>query len=111
VDAGLPLQMADGPIRVPLATVCQHLDNNLKEFVVPVTGPDFISLQTRDLERDELRAQLTGAGLHDEFAGFLSGLDETIATEPFSRVGDDLTRLIGRPTTRRVEGLTAKQAR
>jgi len=58
---------------------------------------------------DELRAQLTGAGLDDGLAGFLVSLDETIATGTFSRVGDDLSRLIGRPTTGLVEGLTAEQ--
>jgi len=59
---------------------------------------------------DELRAQLTGAGLDDGLAGFLVSLDETIATGTFSRVGDDLSRLIGRPTTGLVEGLTAEHA-
>jgi NAD(P)H dehydrogenase (quinone) len=59
---------------------------------------------------DELRSQLTGAGLDDEMASFLVSLDETIATGTFSRVGDDLSRLIGRPTTGLVEGLTAEQA-
>ena len=57
---------------------------------------------------DELRTQLTGAGLDDGLAGFLVGLDETIATGTFARVGDDLTRLIGRPSTGLVEGLTAE---
>jgi NAD(P)H dehydrogenase (quinone) len=59
---------------------------------------------------DELRAQLTGAGLDDGLAGFLVSLDETIATGTFARVGDDRSRLIGRPTTGLVEGLTAEQA-
>jgi NAD(P)H dehydrogenase (quinone) len=37
-------------------------------------------------------------------------LDETIAAGTFSRVGDDLSRLIGRPTTGLVEGLAGEQA-
>lgn len=57
---------------------------------------------------DELRTRLTGAGLDDGLAGFLVGLDETIATGTFAHVGDDLTRLIGRPTIGLVEGLTAE---
>jgi predicted enzyme related to lactoylglutathione lyase len=59
---------------------------------------------------DELRTQLTGAGLDGGLAGFLVSLDETVATGTFSRVGDDLTRLLGRPTTGLVAGLTAEQA-
>ncbi len=58
----------------------------------------------------ELRAQLTGAGMDEGLAGFLASLDETIATGTFSRVGDDLSRLIGRPTTGLVEGLTEGHA-
>ena len=58
---------------------------------------------------NQLRAQLTGAGLDDGLAGFLVSLDETIATGTFSRVGDDLSRIIGRPTTGLVQGLTAEQ--
>jgi NAD(P)H dehydrogenase (quinone) len=56
---------------------------------------------------EELRTQLESAGLDGELAGFLVGLDETIAAGTFARVGDDLNRLIGRPTTGLVEGLTA----
>ncbi len=59
---------------------------------------------------DELRAQLTGSGMDEGLAGFLVSLDETIATGTFSRVGDDLSRLIGRPTTGLVEGLTEGHA-
>ncbi len=59
---------------------------------------------------DELRVQLTGSGMDDGLAGFLVSLDETIAAGTFSRVGDDLSRLIGRPTTGLVEGLTGEQA-
>ncbi len=57
---------------------------------------------------EELRTQLEGAGLDGGLASFLVGLDETIATGTFARVGDDLTRLIGRPSTGLVESLTAK---
>jgi len=57
---------------------------------------------------DELRTQFIGAGLDVGLAGFLVGLDETISAGTFARVGDDLTRLIGRPTTGLVEGLSAR---
>lgn len=56
---------------------------------------------------DRLGAMLTGSGMDAEMAGFLVGLDETIAAGVFSRVGDDLARLIGRPTTSLIDGLTA----
>ena len=60
------------------------------------------------VSQEELHAQLEGAGLDGGLASFLVGLDESIATGTFARVGDDLTRLIGRPSTGLVEGLTAK---
>lgn len=56
---------------------------------------------------EELRTQLTGAGMDEGLVSFLVSLDEDIATGTFSRVGDDLTRLLGRPTTGLVEALTA----
>ncbi|ONI87634.1 hypothetical protein ALI144C_09390 [Actinosynnema sp. ALI-1.44] len=62
----------------------------------------------RPVTPDELRAALIGSGMDGELAGFLAGLDETIAAGVFARVGDDLSRLIGRPTTGLVEGLTAE---
>ncbi|WP_134728148.1 NAD(P)H-binding protein [Amycolatopsis nivea] len=57
---------------------------------------------------EELRALLRKTGMADELADFLVSLDETIAAGVFARVGDDLSRLLGRPTTGLVEGLTAK---
>ncbi|GAA4988711.1 NAD(P)H-binding protein [Kitasatospora paranensis] len=56
---------------------------------------------------DELRAMLTGSGVNGELASFLVNLDETIAAGTFARVGDDLSRLLGRPTTGLVDALTA----
>lgn len=57
---------------------------------------------------EELREMLVKTGMDGELASFLVSLDETIAAGVFARVGDDLSRLIGRPTTGLVEGLTAK---
>ncbi|WP_275293375.1 NAD(P)H-binding protein [Amycolatopsis sp. La24] len=57
---------------------------------------------------EELRALLRKTGMADEMADFLVSLDETIAAGVFARVGDDLSRLLGRPTSGLVEGLTEK---
>ncbi|MGC1237809.1 MAG: NAD(P)H-binding protein [Acidimicrobiales bacterium] len=54
----------------------------------------------------ELRKTLIGSGMNEELASLLVGLEETIAAGAFSKVSDDLSRLIGRPTTGLVEGLT-----
>ncbi|GLY29800.1 NAD(P)H-binding protein [Kineosporia sp. NBRC 101731] len=55
---------------------------------------------------DELNAMLVNSGMDEAMAGFLVGLDEAIAGGLFARAGDDLARLIGRPTATLVEGLT-----
>ena len=60
----------------------------------------------RPVTPDELRTSLTRSGLDPGLADFLVGLDETIAAGTFSRVGDDLHRLVGRSTTGLVEGLS-----
>lgn len=62
----------------------------------------------RPVAPEELRAMLLRTGMDDGLASFLVSLDETIAAGVFARVGDDLSRLLGRPTTGLVEGLTAK---
>lgn len=61
----------------------------------------------RPVSSDELRAALINSGMDGGMAGFLVSLDETIAGGVFARVGDDLSRLLGRPTTGLVEGLRA----
>ncbi|MER6574692.1 NAD(P)H-binding protein [Nonomuraea sp. NPDC001023] len=62
----------------------------------------------RPVTSEELRVALINSGMDGELAGFLARLDETIAAGVFARVGDDLSRLLGRPTTGLVEGLTAE---
>ncbi|MFI9593724.1 NAD(P)H-binding protein [Nonomuraea sp. NPDC052265] len=57
---------------------------------------------------EELQVALINSGMDGELAGFLVSLDETIAAGVFARAGDDLSRLLGRPTTGLVEGLTAE---
>ncbi|GAA3597078.1 SDR family oxidoreductase [Kineosporia mesophila] len=56
----------------------------------------------------ELNSMLVGSGMDEATAGFLVGLDEAIAGGLFARTGDDLVRLIGRPTATLVEGLTGR---
>lgn len=46
--------------------------------------------------------------MHEELASFLVSLDETIAAGAFAHVGNDLHRLLGRPTTGLVDGLKAR---
>ncbi|MFI7691439.1 NAD(P)H-binding protein [Nonomuraea sp. NPDC049655] len=62
----------------------------------------------RPVTPEELQAALINSGMDSKLAGFLARLDETIAAGVFARVGDDLPRLLGRPTTGLVEGLTAQ---
>ena len=51
---------------------------------------------------------LMGSGMGEAMAGFLVSLDESIAAGMFAKAGDDLTRLIARPTTTLVDGLTGR---
>ncbi|MEU1720140.1 NAD(P)H-binding protein [Nonomuraea sp. NPDC005692] len=62
----------------------------------------------RPVTPKELQVALIHSGMDGELAGFLASLDETIAAGAFARVGDDLSRLLGRPTAGLVEGLTAE---
>jgi NAD(P)H dehydrogenase (quinone) len=70
-----------------------------------VTGPDFISLQARDLE---LSAAFSGQYLGEAMAGFLVSLDEPIAAGMFAKADDDLTRVTARRTTMPADGLTGR---
>lgn len=54
---------------------------------------------------EQYRAMLTGAGMDEATAGFLTALDQSIATGVLGYAGDDLTRLIGHPTMSLVDGL------
>jgi len=56
---------------------------------------------------DALREIYEHSGMDARLAGFLVGLDEMIGAGVFARAGDDLSRLLGRPTTGLVEGLRA----
>lgn len=62
----------------------------------------------RPVDSPTLLGLLQDAGLAAEARGFLVGLDETIAAGAFARTGDDLRRLLGRPTTGLIEGMRAK---
>ncbi|KXO91158.1 hypothetical protein [Tsukamurella pseudospumae] len=65
-------------------------------------------VEYRAVTADELRTTLTRAGVDGHTASFLVGLDEAIASGLYARSGDDLPRLIGRPSTGIVEGLRAQ---
>ncbi|MEF2976295.1 SDR family oxidoreductase [Subtercola sp. YIM 133946] len=71
-------------------------------------GDDFASVLTQLLGREVIYRSVTsaehaeilrGAGLDDATIGFLVGLDANIADGLLDTSGDDLSRLIGRPTT------------
>jgi NAD(P)H dehydrogenase (quinone) len=53
----------------------------------------------------QYRAMLTGAGLDDGTAVFLTALDHNLGSGIMSSAGDDLARLIGHPTMSLSEGL------
>lgn len=65
------------------------------------------AVQYTPVSPEALNEILTGAGLDAETADFLVGLDESIATGVLSKDGDDLHRLIDRPTTSLVDALGA----
>jgi NAD(P)H dehydrogenase (quinone) len=56
---------------------------------------------------EALHAMLQATGMDEGLSGFLVGLDETIGAGVYARAGDDLQRLLGRPTTGLVDGLRA----
>ncbi|WP_163541603.1 NmrA family NAD(P)-binding protein [Occultella kanbiaonis] len=61
----------------------------------------------RDVTTAEHEAILTGAGLDAGTATFVAGLDANIRDGLLAETSGDLARLIGRPTTPLLDGLTA----
>ncbi|MBZ2197115.1 SDR family oxidoreductase [Occultella gossypii] len=61
----------------------------------------------RDVTTAEHEAILTGAGLDAGTASFVAGLDANIRDGLLAETSGDLARLIGRPTTPLLDGLTA----
>lgn len=59
------------------------------------------------LTHDELVTGLKGAGLDEQIAQFVAGLDDGIREGVLSSTDGTLSRLIGRPTTTLVDGLRA----
>ena len=61
----------------------------------------------RSISTEDLKMNFLGAGMTAELANFLVDLVETIAAGLYDRVVNDLTTLLGRPTTGLVGGFTA----
>lgn len=53
----------------------------------------------RDLSVEDYRAELQQAGLDEGTAGFVAGIDASIAAGDLETTSDDLAQLLGRPTT------------
>ncbi|MEV4413452.1 NAD(P)H-binding protein [Catellatospora sp. NPDC049609] len=61
----------------------------------------------RNVTPDAYRDILIGAGLPEMFATILAGVDVSVAKGELAGTGDDLSRLIGRPTTPLADAVTA----
>lgn len=70
--------------------------NELAHTVAEVTGA---SCSYQAVAPADLQAAMTGAGLDEGTAGFVAALDENISRGLLSEATDDLSTLIGRPTT------------
>ncbi|GAB2476300.1 SDR family oxidoreductase [Promicromonospora xylanilytica] len=53
----------------------------------------------RDLSVEDYQAELQQAGLDEGTAGFVAGIDASIAAGDLETTSDDLAKLLGRPTT------------
>ena len=71
----------------------------LSELAATITDVTGTKVAYRDVTADELGAVLRGAGLDDATAGFVVGLEESVARGDLDVRGDDLERLLGRPAT------------
>jgi NAD(P)H dehydrogenase (quinone) len=69
---------------------------DLAAVVTEVTGT---TVRYRDLPADELVATLQGVGLDAGTAGFVAGIDSSIAHGELDTGDTDLTALLGRPVT------------
>lgn len=61
----------------------------------------------RPVSSDEHRSILSDAGLPEPVVEAIVGIDAGLRQGAMARVGDDLTRLLGRPTTSFVDGIRA----
>jgi len=79
----------------------------LSELAATITDVTGTKVAYRDVTADELGAVLRGAGLDDATAGFVVGLEESVARGDLDVRGDDLERLLGRPATTLADALRA----
>lgn len=81
--------------------------DELAAAVTEVTGTTVVH---RDLPTAELASALRNVGLDADTAGFVAALDHSIAIGELFTDSDDLSRLIGRPTTGLRDAIRAARA-
>ncbi|PSL38191.1 NAD(P)H dehydrogenase (quinone) [Labedella gwakjiensis] len=81
---------------------------DLAAAITEITGKP---VEWKNVSSEEHVAILTGAGLDEGTAGFVSALDGNIRDGLLAETSGDLSRLIGRPTTPLVEGLRTATGR
>ena len=79
----------------------------LSELAATITDVTGTKVAYRDVTADELTAALRGSGLDDATAGFVVGLEESVARGDLDVRSDDLERLLGRPATSLADALRA----
>ena len=77
---------------------------DLAATIAEVVGRD---VELASVDSEAHAAALKGVGLDDGTVGFVVALDANIAAGDLDKTSDDLSRLIGRPTTPLAEGLRA----
>ncbi|MET7671888.1 SDR family oxidoreductase [Micromonospora luteifusca] len=81
--------------------------DELADAVAEVTGTTVVH---QDLSAAELASALQGVGLDAGTAGFVAALDHSIAIGELVTDSDDLSRLLGRPSTPLRDAIRAAQA-
>ncbi|MET8283440.1 SDR family oxidoreductase [Micromonospora sp. NPDC005174] len=81
--------------------------DELADAVTEVTGTTVVH---RDMSTAELASALQNVGLDAGTAGFVAALDHSIAIGELATDSDDLSRLIGRPTTGLHDAIRAARA-
>ncbi|MGC4771741.1 SDR family oxidoreductase [Micromonospora sp. DT44] len=81
--------------------------DELADAVTEVTGTTVVH---RDMSTAELASALQNVGLDAGTAGFVAALDHSIAIGELATDSDDLSRLIGRPTTGLRDAVRAARA-
>ncbi|MEV1015289.1 SDR family oxidoreductase [Micromonospora sp. NPDC049801] len=81
--------------------------DELADAVTELTGTTVVH---RDMSTAELASALRNVGLDAGTAGFVAALDHSIAIGELATDSDDLSRLIGRPTTELRDAIRAARA-